>query len=99
MGIDIKGGMILGAPVDQIEMFKDPDCEIEIGDWAYENSMDYMSPWYDCGCENWVIGFKISDISADEINEEWLKSIRNKADKFKKLTGAKAKLIGMQNVW
>ncbi len=61
-GMDIEGGMVIGGRASDIKL----DDDIDLGDWAYENGMEPMSPWYDSGPENWVIGFKVDDIEVDK---------------------------------
>lgn len=97
MSIDISGGMILGAPIKGIKLFKDSD--IDVGDWLYEHKMEHMSPYYDCEREYWIIGFGIEDVLVEDMDQKWLDNIKSQAEKFEKLTGVKAKLIGMQNVF
>ena len=97
MSIDISGGMIIGASIKDTKFFKDSD--IDVGDWLYEHKMKYMSPYYDSTQEEWIIGFKIEDVLVEDMDQKWLDNIKSQAEKFEKLTGVKAKLIGMQNVF
>ena len=96
MGVDIDGCMVLGESITKIKLSPDID---DVGEWVDDNGMDTISPWYDSGPDNWVIGFRIKDVPVSKIDEKWLEDIRTKASKFEKLTGTKARLIGMQDVW
>jgi len=95
MGVDTDGGMIVGEEMSKITL---PD-EADIRDWMYDNNLSHMSPWYDSGPENWTIGFSVNNVPVDKMDVKWLEDIKLKAEKFEKLTGTKARLIGMQNVY
>jgi len=97
MGIDITGGMIVGAKGDSIDIPESINDNIE--EYAEDNDMESRSPHYDADEEDKFFGFNIPDILVSDINDAWVESIKEKARKFKELTGADAKLIGMQNVW
>ena len=113
MGIDTTGEMIVGASMQDIlknKKMKNKEMEIvrdfedciennQLADWAEENCMDYISPWYDCGPDYWIIGYTIADVEAYKMDDKWLESIQEKANKFKELTGMRAKLMGSANVW
>ncbi len=57
MGIDINGGMIVGAHADDLEVLEDfvseyideyaPDSQVTFDEWAEEVGLDYYSLWYD----------------------------------------------------
>ena len=98
MGIDYDGNMIVGEKVSKCSFPDDMD-ECEILDWINDNDMWDMSPWFDCDLDERTIGFKVDNIPVEEMNEIWLNGIREKANKFEELTGVKARLIGMQNIW
>ena len=93
MGIDYDGNMIVGAKESLINIPEDED------DWAYDNGMKTMSPYYDADPDDRYIGFKIENIPVKDIDDEWVKMIKAHAAKFKELTGVEAELIGMQNIW
>jgi len=96
MGIDIDGGMIVGEEVNKINI---PEKYEDIYEWFEDTGMSKFSPWFDAEIESCVVGFMIHDISVDDINDSWIESIREKAARFKEITGIPAKLIGMQDVW
>ena len=96
MGIDTDGGMTLG---EKGEMLAIPDdWEGDLQEWAEENDMNWLSPWYDSDIEDCFFGFMIPDIPASEMTIEWLNNIQRQADKFQELTSCPARLIGMQDV-
>lgn len=112
MGIDYDGGMIVGADAEEVSgvicfefegesVFGTEDNYFEdFYEWYEDNGMSTYSLWYDCGLEGQVVGFTVNDVDplADEF-ETWISSVKEKAVKFKELTGVEAKLIGMQNIW
>jgi hypothetical protein len=96
MGIDYDGGMIVGAGGDVIPAPDDKD----LYDWLVEDhEMDSMNGHFDCGNEDRVFGYAVPDIPVDEIDGEWLDDVKKKAAKFEEITGIKAELIGMQDIW
>jgi len=112
MGIDVGGGMIIGADCDSvIESVKVniDDCEMygtegnyfeEFYEWDGEVGMSCYSYWYDAGSDGQVIGFTMNDIEtlSDDF-EDWVVDVKERSLKFKELTGVEPKLIGMQDVW
>lgn len=98
MGIDISGGMFVGAHYDDIEFDEDNEEGLDFMDWVEEQGFDIYSPWYDAGYENCYLGFAITRAKVSDMNEEWLANIKRIADEFKEITGADAWLIGMQDV-
>lgn len=99
MGIDYDGGMIVGNYYDKIDYDRIPDDLDDDYEWLEDQGMSYMSPYYDCLRSECIIGFKIDDIDVNEMNEEWFNMIKEKAKKFKDITGIDAKLIGTQDIW
>ena len=110
MGIDISGGMIVGAVCSEVEaVFYDEDKEAylvedgefeELYEWYEEKGMRTYSFYYDACSGSQILGYTLNDI--DPLHEDfntWLKDVKCKAEEFYRLTGVKAKLIGMQNVW
>lgn len=100
MGVDINGSMIVGNYDYEIsvpEEWMEENEDGELYEYAEECDMDSMNPYYDAQ-EDIVFGFKVEDVAIGEM-DKWLDDIETKAAKFEKLTGAKAMLIGMQNVW
>lgn len=63
--------------------------------------MEYMSYRYDSDPEERVLGYMIDNV--DPLDKKaftkWCLSIQRKARRFYKLTGIKAELIGMQDVY
>ena len=110
MGIDISGGMIVGANCSEVESgLYDEDKEaylveggefVELYEWYEEKGMCTYSFHYDACSGSQILGYAVNDI--DPLHEDfdiWLKDVKRKAEEFYRLTGVKAKLIGMQNVW
>lgn len=112
MGIDYDGGMIIGANASTVMgsvHFEDNDEEMygtegnyyeEFYEW-YENvGMCTYSYHYDASEDSQVVGYTIRDV--DPLSEEfpkWVEEVKEYAEKFYKLTGVKAELIGMQDIW
>lgn len=113
MGVDISGGMIVGAIAEGVEGAV--GFESEDGDWVYQldedtcedfyewyeyHGMETYSMWYDSGNEGKVVGFKVPDINPlGEDFDEWIENVKTLATEFKEITGIDPELIGMQNVW
>ena len=98
MGIDISGGMIVGSEAENISY--DEEQYEEVWEFADAHNLSCYSKWYDAGSEGQVLGFTVDDV--DPLSpefESWVKDVKDKAHKFYQLTGIKAELIGMQNVW
>ena len=97
MGIDYSGGMIIGELGSKLDT---PDnWDEDLTEYAEENGMTYMSQYYDCD-EDWrIYGFDVPDIPVSEINQKWIDEINELANKFEKLFGVPARLIGTQNIW
>ena len=99
MGIDISGGLFVGCAVEDI--YYDEDNYECIHDFAVENNMSLYSPWFDADSNDCYIGYTISnkiEIFSDDFNKLIL-DVKSKAEDFENLTGAKARLIGMQDVY
>lgn len=72
----------------------------EFYDWYESNGMETYSLHYDAGEDSQVLGFTVYDINPlSEYFDDWVRDVKIKSDKFKKLTGIDPELIGMQNVW
>ena len=110
MGIDISGGMIVGANCSEVEAgLYDEDKEVyliegeefeELYEWYEDKGMRTYSFHYDACSDSQILGYTVNDI--DPLHEDfdiWLKDVKCKAEEFHRLTGLKAELIGMQNVW
>lgn len=93
MGISINGGMIVGLFGHTINIPEGDD----LYDWAEDNCLDYMSLYYDAGCGDTVFGFRIDDISVNEI-DKFADDVKTLGKRFKDLTGQDAMLFGMQDV-
>jgi hypothetical protein len=96
MGIDITGGMIVGSIGSSIEVPESSDDDIY--DYIENCGMETFAMHYDAELEDSYVGFPIEDILVSDIDESWVNELKEKADKFKKLTGADAELIGSPNV-
>ena len=112
MGIDISGGMIIGANASKVKSAVekcDDDCMMfgvngnyheEFCDWYESEDMETFSFHYDAGESSQVLGFTVEDANPlSEAFDVWLNDVKNKSLRFKDLTGIDPKLIGMQNVW
>lgn len=109
MGIDISGGMFVGNSYDAIiETIKLPEeyeesvdyyLTEELWDKSRKEGMSSYSPYYDAPEDEHFYGYPVNDLAVSDMTEEWLESIRTLADKFEKITGCKAELIGMQDIW
>jgi len=101
MGIDYDGGIIVGRHLE--------DCNLDLEDEKYDkygdihefledNGLDFMSQWYDAGEDGMIVGYKISDVSEDEM-EDFIIKVSESFTKFEKLFGVKAHLMGTQDIW
>ena len=97
MGIDYDGGMIVGCIGSDIDVPEEYDGDLS--DWIEENDLETMSTYYDAEIDDRYIGFCVDDVDVNDIHGEWLTDVLQKAEKFFKLTGKKARLIGTQNIW
>ena len=105
MGIDINGGMIVGATGSELSVPEDfvseytPDEVASLYEWAEEVGLDYYSLWYDAGDEGRVYGFIIkSNWSRFELGK-LVSEVERLMDEFEDITGVEATLYGIQNVW
>tara|TARA_Y100001956_G_scaffold74886_1_gene82340 strand:- start:1069 stop:1401 length:333 start_codon:yes stop_codon:yes gene_type:complete len=110
MGIDISGGMIVGANCSAADAgvydeanegyLVEGEYYEEFYEWWEYNGMSTYSFHYDACQDSQILGFTVEDI--DPLSDdfyEWVEDVKEKAARFKELTGIDAKLIGMQNVW
>lgn len=95
MGISCDGGMLVGNSADELNI---PEHEDGPGEWCYEQGLSEYSPWFDAGFEESYVGIPIDNIAVKDIDETWIAQLKEKAQKFKEITGAEAMLIGMQNI-
>jgi|TARA_A100001391_G_scaffold33224_2_gene17981 hypothetical protein len=98
MGVDYSGGMIVGRSAKDIPYDEE---EFECGwEYAEEHGMDCYSLWYDADEAGQVWGFTVKDVVvlSDEF-DDWVSMVKRKAEEFEEITGTKAQLIGMQNIW
>ena len=91
MGVDISGGLLIGAHASKVCV--DIDVLIENDDIVK------YAQYYDAPTEHCHIGFKINKVLVSEMNVEWFAYINDLAKRFEALTGAKAELIGCQHIW
>lgn len=109
MGIDINGGMIVGAHADDLGVPEDfvseyideynPDSQVTLDEWAEEVGLSYYSLWYDAGYDGRVYGFTLKDCWSRFEIQKMMCEVERLMDEFEKITGVEAKLYGMQNVW
>lgn len=98
MGVDYSGGMIVGRAAEDIPY---DDEEFECGwEYAEAHDMSVYSLWYDADTSGQVWGFTVGDVTvlSDEF-DDWLSIVKRKAEEFEEITGTKAQLIGMQNIY
>ena len=98
MGVDYSGRMIVGCNADNISY---DDEEFEYGyEYCEEHDLDSYSLWYDAGTDGQVWGFTVKDVTilSDEF-DNWVNMVKRKAKEFEEITGEKAMLIGMQNIY
>lgn len=112
MGADISGGMIVGAKASHVEgsvTIEIDDCTMYgntsnyhegFYEWYESEGMETYSLYYDADTSEQIVGYPVKDV--DPLSEEfdsWSKDVIKKAEKFYEMTGIKAELISMQNVW
>jgi len=97
MGIYYDGGMIVGELASELDI---PETEeIKNYEWVHQNGLDKMAQYYDCNLEDCYIGFCVDDVPVSEITGEWLDNVKKLSDRFEKLLGVPARLIGTQDIW
>lgn len=92
MGISYSACIIVGLPVADMTI----ETEEDIWDWAYENDLEIVGPYYDAGSEESLIGFIIQssgDYDWSEINENLNPKIQELKEKFKSITQHDAKVF------
>lgn len=105
MGMDINGGIIVGACGEDLEVPEDyvseytPDEDLLLDEWAEEVGLDYFSERYDADDDERVYGFILKNGWKEEELDEFLSIVRQKMAEFKELSGVEAKLFGMQDVY
>jgi hypothetical protein len=96
MSIDISGGMIIGEIGSKIES---KDEGMELYEWAEDVGFESMALYYDAGSDATFYGFEVDNVPVKDIDDKWLVDVKEKASRFKELTGVEARLIGTQSVW
>lgn len=98
MGISYSGGMIVGCNADNIG-YDDEEFEYDY-EFCESHDLDSYSLWYDAATEGQVWGFTVKDVTvlSDEF-DDWVNMVKRKAQEFEEITGEKAMLIGMQNIY
>lgn len=63
--------------------------------------MSMYSMWYNAVAGGQVAGFPVPNVAPLDEQEftSWIDLVRSLAEQFEDITGTKAKLIGMQDVW
>ena len=114
MGIDISGGIIVGAhgsdldfssledhvPADDV-WWEDGD-DVDYADLLWYFELERYAEYYEAGLDQSHIGFKVSDVSCTKLkstDSEWMFDVLRKAKKFEELFGINAMLLGCQYVW
>jgi hypothetical protein len=107
MGIDISGGMMVGAHYEDINDNLTSDEAREhieeegFWDWAAMKGMDSASPYYDsCSSERYW-GFWVDDVDLSDDNavRKWWEEVERKQKEFEDITNTRAMLIGAQDVY
>jgi len=96
MGVEVNGGMIIGAFGSEIEL---PKGEESLNEWLLNLGMDSYAPHYDADEEDCIFGYTIDDVDVDSYMNEWYLKVVYFGCDFKELTGVSAKLYGAANVW
>lgn len=97
MGIDYSGGMIVGEIGSKIR--EPDDYEDGLCNWVYDNEMDTMSLFCEAGTDGQYFGFTVKNVPVAEMDGDWTADVKAKAEKFERLTGVPAKLIGTQDIY
>ena len=99
MGIDISGGMIVGAWMEECDIPETTHGDKY--DWLEEHGMETMRCHYDCGDGDKFIGYSIEDVTVAELtnSNEWIDHVDLLGKRFQRLLGVPAKLVGMQDVY
>ena len=100
MGIDVDGGMLIGARWDD-DIIKDVIDEGDYDDnmdWVESCGLQIWSPYYDSPLEDSYIVFPLCDIKVGDMSIKWLSDCKVKGEDFKKLTGITPWLIGSQDI-
>jgi len=84
MGTNYNANLIVGCWYEELDVpeFKD-------NDWVEKLGLEIFHPYPNAELCECLVGL---DIPVDEVDWYWLKNIRWKLDKFKKLTGKEGKL-------
>ena len=96
MGMDIDGGMIVGALGE--DLFDKKPEGVPLYEWVDDLGLDRLSKYYDADDEECYYGFCVDNVLVTEMTEEWIRGIRMKAIRFADLTGVPAMLIGSQDI-
>lgn len=97
MGIDIEGGMLVGAHGSELEVPEGYDGSLY--EWVNSKRLVGMREYYDADEDSTYYGFYVEDILVKDIDDDWVKEIKELGEKFEKLTGVGASLIGVQDVY
>lgn len=99
MGISTEGGMFVGGKVTKKVMTQVNKTEDRcLYEYADKHDMGVYSPWYDAEYAECYIGFSVADVKVKKMGNKWLEDIVEKGEKYKKITGVEAELVGMQDV-
>jgi hypothetical protein len=93
MGVDYNSGMIIGACGEDIKKAINLD-PTDLADWAEDNGLTTMSPWYDAPPLECYYGFAVDDISVNDIDSLWTAGLKEMSYAFEKLTTIKPWLFG-----
>jgi len=98
MGIDVSAKLMVGCELSKIGCDMGYDCS----DWMDEHGLDHASPHYDSDPDAWFVGFEIDALDlADEATDPvaWFENVKARAAEFERITGQKASLQAVPNVW
>ena len=113
MGIDYDGGMLVGCHGSSFKVSEDCPEEylegLEEGEYIEDLDDDELldilgleqySQYCDADTYSSHVGFPVNDTPIDSVEfEGWLIEVKVLADRFEKITGVQAKLIGCQHIW
>lgn len=103
MGIDVSGKLFVGSHYNDICFDDDDMIESYDGDilgWADDMNLIHVSPYYDADPSECYFGYTLEQTEPTGCDySRWCRDVQVLAERFEKLTGATAKIIGMQHVY
>jgi len=102
MGIEYSGILLVGGDWEDIsevvEDYLEKVGDEDMGPYGVleELGLEYASPYFDCPLEHCYIGF---EFPPTRLTEGWCNKFEEAAAKWKELTGADAKIMGVQDIY